>query len=104
MFTYVWIQKTSKKLADQRNRTHTIHKVFEVLTLMKNCIKILRIKSQLTQADLAVQLGVSRQTVNAVETGKCDPSLPLAFKIAQTFGMPIEHIFDPVPESALEPV
>ncbi|EIL98842.1 XRE family transcriptional regulator [Rhodanobacter denitrificans] len=48
-----------------------------------------------SQADLAEQLDVSRQTVNAIETGKYDPSLPLAFRIAKLFGRPIESIFDP---------
>ncbi|TNY27112.1 transcriptional regulator [Fulvimonas soli] len=48
-----------------------------------------------SQADLAERLDVSRQTVNAIETGKYDPSLPLAFKIARLFGRPIEAIFEP---------
>jgi len=49
----------------------------------------------LSQAVLATQLGVSRQTVNAIETGKYDPSLPLAFKLAEVFGKPIEELFTP---------
>ncbi|ODV24917.1 MAG: transcriptional regulator [Rhodanobacter sp. SCN 68-63] len=48
-----------------------------------------------SQGDLAERLDVSRQTINAIETGKYDPSLPLAFKIARLFGQPIESIFDP---------
>jgi putative transcriptional regulator len=56
---------------------------------------VLRAERDWTQAQLADALEVSRQTVNAVETGKFDPSLPLAFKIAHLFGMNIEEIFDP---------
>ena len=52
-----------------------------------------------SQADLAERLDVSRQTVNALETGKYDPSLPLAFKIARLFHMPIEEIFEEEPEN-----
>ena len=62
---------------------------------MKNRLKVLRAERDWSQADLAERLDVSRQTVNAVETGKYDPSLPLAFKIAKLFAMPIEAIFDP---------
>jgi putative transcriptional regulator len=54
---------------------------------------VLRAERDWSQADLADQLGVSRQTVNALETGKYDPSLPLAFKIARLFSRPIEDIF-----------
>ena len=57
---------------------------------MKNLLKDLRAKRDWSQADLAEELGVSRQTVNAIETGKYDPSLPLAFKIANLFGRKIE--------------
>ena len=60
---------------------------------MKNRIKVLRAEHNLTQADLADKLDVSRQTVNALETGKYDPSLPLAFKLARLFEMKIEDIF-----------
>lgn len=60
---------------------------------MKNRLKVLRAERDLTQADLADQLDVSRQTINAIETGKFDPSLPLAFKIARLFEMSIEDIF-----------
>ena len=60
---------------------------------MKNELRVLRAKHNITQAELAERLGVSRQTVNAIETEKYDPSLPLAFKIAQTFGCRIEDIF-----------
>jgi putative transcriptional regulator len=61
---------------------------------MKIRLKVLRAENDLTQADLAVKLDVSRQTVNALETGKYDPSLPLAFKISRLFEKPIEEIFD----------
>lgn len=61
---------------------------------MKNRLKVLRAERDLTQADLAEKLDVSRQTVNAIETGKYDPSLPLAFKISRLFQLPIEEIFD----------
>ncbi len=61
--------------------------------LMKNILRVLRAERRWSQADLAARLGVSRQTVNAIETGKSDPSLPLAFKIAQVFGKTIEQIF-----------
>lgn len=60
---------------------------------MNNRLKVLRAERNWSQADLADQLGVSRQTVNALETGRYDPSLPLAFKIATVFGQPIESIF-----------
>lgn len=60
---------------------------------MKNHLRVLRAERGWSQADLANQLGVSRQTVNAIETGKYDPSLPLAFKIARLFGLTIEDIF-----------
>jgi putative transcriptional regulator len=60
---------------------------------VKNSLRDLRVVLNLTQADLAEKLGVSRQTVNAIETEKYDPSLPLAFKIAKVFRKPIEEIF-----------
>ncbi len=62
---------------------------------MKTRLRVLRAEREWSQADLAERLGVSRQTVNAIETGRYDPSLPLAFKIAQLFGKPIEEIFSP---------
>ncbi len=62
---------------------------------MRNTLRELRAERGWTQADLAGELGVSRQTVNAIETGKYDPSLPLAFRIAALFGEPIEAIFLP---------
>ncbi|MGG7034352.1 MAG: helix-turn-helix transcriptional regulator [Flavobacterium sp.] len=61
---------------------------------MKNKLKVLRAERDMTQADLADSLAVSRQTINAIEKGKFDPSLPLAFKISKLFGLPIEEIFD----------
>ncbi|HET7103105.1 MAG TPA: helix-turn-helix transcriptional regulator [Terracidiphilus sp.] len=60
---------------------------------MKNLLRVLRAQRNWSQADLAERLEVSRQSVNAIETGKYDPSLPLAFKLARVFGTSIEHIF-----------
>jgi len=62
---------------------------------MKNHLRVLRAEREWSQADLAERLRVSRQTVNAIETGKYDPSLPLAFRIAELFDRPIEAIFEP---------
>jgi putative transcriptional regulator len=61
---------------------------------MNNKLKVLRAMHDWSQADLAERLDVSRQAVNAIETGKHDPSLPLAFRIARLFNLPIEEIFD----------
>ena len=61
---------------------------------MNNRLRVLRAELRWSQAQLAERLGVSRQTVNAIETGRYDPSLPLAFAIARTFARPIEEIFD----------
>ena len=61
---------------------------------MKNRLKVLRAENDFTQADLANKLEVSRQTINAIEKGKFDPSLPLAFKISNLFQLPIEEIFE----------
>lgn len=66
---------------------------------MKNRLKVLRAEHDWTQADLAEALEVSRQTVNAIETGKYDPSLPLAFKMARLFDKRIEEIFQDEVES-----
>ena len=60
---------------------------------MRNRLKVLRAERDWSQLDLAERLGVSRQSVNAIETGKFDPSLPLAFRIADLFGLTIEDIF-----------
>ena len=60
---------------------------------MKNRLKVLRAERDWSQGDLAERLGISRQSVNAIETGKYDPSLPLAFRIAELFGLAIEEIF-----------
>jgi putative transcriptional regulator len=60
---------------------------------MKNRLKVLRAERDWNQQDLADALAVSRQSVNAIETGKYDPSLPLAFRIADLFSLPIEAIF-----------
>lgn len=67
---------------------------------MKNRLRILRAERDWTQAALARELDVSRQTVNAIETGKYDPALPLAFKIARLFNQTIEEVFDPGAEEA----
>lgn len=61
---------------------------------MKNKLKVLRAERDMTQADLADLLAVSRQTINAIEKGKFDPSLPLAFKISNLFQLSIEAIFE----------
>ena len=66
---------------------------------MKNRLKVLRAERDWTQAKLAEELDVSRQTINAIETGKFDPSLPLAFKTARLFDMLIEDIFQDGVES-----
>lgn len=60
---------------------------------MKNRLKVLRAERDWSQADLATRLDVSRQTINAIETGKYDPSLPLALKIAKLVGMTVEDVF-----------
>ena len=60
---------------------------------MENRLRLLRTERSWSQQDLAERLEVSRQSVNAIETGKYDPSLPLAFRIAELFGLPIEEIF-----------
>jgi putative transcriptional regulator len=62
---------------------------------VKNRLRVLRAERNWSQADLAEKLSVSRQTVNALETEKYDPSLPLAFRIARLFRKPIEEIFEP---------
>ncbi len=64
---------------------------------MKNILRDLRAERGWRQEDLALHLQVSRQTINALEAGRYDPSLPLAFKIARLFGRPIEEIFDDAP-------
>ena len=71
---------------------------------MKNSVRDLRAQFSWTQADLADRLGVSRQTVNAIETEKYDPSLPLAFKIAKLFGMPIEAMKSPYEICSIETI
>lgn len=67
---------------------------------MKNRLRVLRAEHDWTQADLASRLAVSRQTIHALESGKYDPSLPLAFKIAKLFQAPIESIFEAEDASA----
>ena len=67
---------------------------------MRNRLKVLRAERDWTQARFAEELDVSRQTVNAIETGRYDPSLPLAFKIAKTFDRPLEDVFQPDGDAA----
>jgi putative transcriptional regulator len=62
---------------------------------VKNRLKVLRAERNWSQSDLAAHLDVSRQTVNAIETGRYDPSLPLAFRIARLFGRSVEGVFEP---------
>lgn len=62
---------------------------------MKNRLRVLRAEHEWSQAELARRLGVSRQTIHAIERGKSDPSLPLAFAIAKLFGKLVEEIFEP---------
>jgi putative transcriptional regulator len=64
---------------------------------LTNRLRVLRAERGWSQAELAGRLAVSRQTVNAIETGRYDPSLPLAFAIARLFGLAIEEVFEPAP-------
>lgn len=68
---------------------------------MNNRLRVLRAERRWSQAELASRLGVSRQTINAIETGKYDPSLPLAFSIARIFALKIEEVFNPDGEQPL---
>ena len=61
---------------------------------MKNKIKVLRAQENWTQAELAQRVGVSRNSINAIENGKFDPSLPLAFRIARIFSRPVDEVFE----------
>lgn len=70
---------------------------------MRNRLHVLRAEQRWSQAELALRLGVSRQTINAIETGKYDPSLPLAFKLASLFTCTIEDIFYPDDVSTAAP-
>ncbi len=65
---------------------------------MRNRIRVLRAEREWSQAEVADRLGIARQTINALETGKYAPSLPLAFKISKLFAKPVEEIFDPASE------
>ncbi len=71
---------------------------------MRNRLRVLRAEREWSQADLAARVGVSRQTINAIETGKYDPSLPLAFDLAGVFGLRIEEVFFPGDTAAEGPV
>ena len=64
-----------------------------MVLLMENRLRVLRAEKRWSQAELAKRLGVSRQTINAIENGKYDPSLPLAFALARAFSLKIEEIF-----------
>ena len=87
------ISHLSRHEPDLHHRGH--QSVAETDSRVKNRLKILRAERSWTQANLAECLGVTRQTINAIEKGKYDPSLPLAFKIAALFEVPIEAIFSP---------
>ena len=76
-------------------RIYSAHAPIEVLVAMRNIVPQLREERGWTQSDLATRLKVSRQTINAVETERYDPSLPLAFAISKVFGKRIEEIFRP---------
>ena len=65
---------------------------------MRNRIRVLRAEREWSQAEVADRLGIARQTINALETGKYAPSLPLAYKISKLFQKPVEEIFDPASE------
>lgn len=65
---------------------------------MRNRMRVLRAEREWSQAEVADRLGIARQTINAIETGKYAPSLPLAFKISKLFAKPVEDIFDPASE------
>jgi putative transcriptional regulator len=70
---------------------------------MRSRLRVLRAEREWSQEDLASRLGVSRQTVNAIENGRYDPSLPLAFKMSRVFRLPIEEIFeDPTPDTGAD--
>jgi putative transcriptional regulator len=77
--------------------------VSEWIRAMRNRLKVLRAERNWSQADLAERLAVSRQTINALETGRYDPSLPLAFRIGRLFGLPIEAIFQDDAADGAEP-
>ena len=78
-------------------------KAVELAEFVKNRLKVLRAERDWSQAELGGRLGVSRQAVNAIETGKYDPSLPLAFKLARVFGLKVEDLFQADDHLAGEP-
>lgn len=80
-------------LSTDKDARHDPHCRVEALLLMENGLRVLRAQRNWSQQELAERLEVSRQSVNAIETGKYDPSLPLAFRIAELFDQPIEEIF-----------
>ena len=69
---------------------------------MKNCLRLLRSERRWSQSDLAERIGVSRQTINAIENGRYDPSLPLAFRMSALFERPIEQMFEYQSEDQLD--
>lgn len=69
---------------------------------MKNCLRLLRSERRWSQSDLAERIGVSRQTINAIENGRYDPSLPLAFRMSALFERPIEQMFEYQNEDQLD--
>ncbi len=87
------------RCSDERNGEGLRRAAPQVL-LMRNRLPVLRAERGWTQADLAERLDVSRQTIVSIEKGKYDPSLPLAFRIAELFALSIEEIFDPDGEEA----
>ncbi|MCC5021895.1 MAG: helix-turn-helix transcriptional regulator [Candidatus Synoicihabitans palmerolidicus] len=94
-----WIRKLPSRSRNRRRLHHNVyalehrHRHRNCLLPVKNQLRELRAAFKWSQSDLGAQLGVSRQTINAIETGKYDPSLPLAFKLARLFEKPIEEIF-----------
>ncbi len=92
----VWREK--RRMAEEAHREPALaflaYTIERWRLIMKNRIRVLRTERGWSQAELAQRLGVSRQTVIAIEKGKYDPSLPLAFRIARTFGLPIEAVFE----------
>ena len=88
-------------VASHESDVYGVRPVRQLAVPMKNRLKVLRAERDWTQAQLADALDVSRQTINAIETGKFDPSLPLAFRAARLFGLRIEEIFHDEDRSSL---
>ncbi len=77
------------------SRTFDTTPFYLFIRMMRNRLKVLRAERDWSQAEVAARLKVSRQTVNAVETGRCDPGLPLAFRMARLFEVSVEGVFEP---------